>query len=142
MVRFLIVFLEYVFPACSAIAGVSMGIGIVTGITHIAGVYWLGWNVFDPAADSVIAVCGATAMSMGGMLLLGMLCLMAAAAGEATAEWLVTRSELYQRADREAEFWMQAHMRVCQELDNLKRNKHAQEQPQVEVVAAPVNDYW
>jgi len=124
------------------------GLLVATGMmavtcTLMLVVCGLGGMQMEAAIDVALNYATAIMLILAGFCMFISLCLCAWAAADATGEWLVTRSPLYQRADREAQFWLEAHMRVCRELDKLKRNKHAQqEQPQVEVVAAPVNDYW
>lgn len=76
---------------------------------------------------------------LAGVCMFISLCMCAWAAADATGEWLVMRSALYQRADREAEFWMEAHQRVSRELDELNKKVRVE---QVEVVTPPANDYW
>lgn len=131
--------IEYVFPA---LAGLACGAVAFAAVAFAVAFTGYGGGVWLPRLEALMAICGMITLTASGCMLMIALCLFAWAAAEATGEWLVMRSPLYQRAEREVQFWMDAHGALYEEYAKLIRDKAKQEQPQVEVVTAPANDYW
>ena len=99
----------------------AMAAGCVFG--YVTGTYFASW-AYAPAIDSLFDRAIPVAL---------LACFMQAAwfigvgiwyGGELLVEWLVMRSSLYKRVERENQFWIDSYKGVCAELNTLRRRRY------------------